>query len=249
MPSGDAPGLLSEQVAARLQAHVLDNGLHAGDRLPSERELCELLGVSRTVVREAVRLLVAKGLLDVRRGGGTVVRPPDVKAASDAMTIMLRDSERIPFTLVHEVRRLLEVEIAGLAAERRTAEDLVVLDAHLSAGLEHADDPERWAQADVAFHAALAAGAHNPLFPLLLGTMAEILTELRLTAARLAGTPERAHAFHRAIFVAVEGCDRAAARRSMSEHMVEAEATFQKARAGTFLGDRGSPKSSYHFAG
>lgn len=229
-PAPDRKSLV-DQVTGRLQALVIENALRTGDLLPPERELGELLGVSRTVVREAVRSLVAKGLLEVRQGRGTVVRAPDVRLASEVITNMLRSSGggRVAFPSVHEVRRLLEVEIAGLAAERRTDEDLGTLSVALAATAKPAE-PETWAQADIAFHAAIAAASHNLLFPVLLGSMTEILMELRLTAIRLAETPVRAHRFHVELFEAIRDESPAAARRAMRAHMDEAETTFERAR-------------------
>ena len=221
---------LSDQVASRIQSLILDNGLPHGERLPSERELCEMLGVSRTALREGVRSLVAKGLLDVRQGGGTVVRTPDIRLASEMMTILLRVNGASVFDRVHEVRRLLEVEIAGLAARRRTDQEVEALRAQLTEHASRSDDHHAWALGDVEFHAALAVATHNPLYPVLLNSMADMLTELRLTAARLPDTPQRAHGFHTAIVDAVEARDRVRARRAMTEHMNEAEATFQRAR-------------------
>lgn len=228
-PRADRQSLV-DRVTAQLEALVVENALQAGDLLPPERELGELLGVSRTVVREAVRSLVAKGLLDVRQGHGTVVRSPDVKLASEVIANMLRsEGGRDAFPRVHEVRRLLEVEIAGLAADRRTDGDLEQLDRALARTAD-AVDPEAWARADVAFHATIAEATHNLLYPVLLGSMAEILMELRLTAARLPETPGRAHGYHEELVAAIRDRSPAAARRAMREHMDEAEATFRRAR-------------------
>ena len=231
MTSSGGSGSLVDRVAAQLEGLVIENALQAGDRLPPERELCELLGVSRTVVREAVRSLVAKGLLEVRQGRGTIVRSPDVGLATEVVTNMLRSkgAGRIAFPRVHEVRRLLEVEIAGVAAERRTDDDLREIAALLER-TEHASDPDSWARADVAFHQALAEATHNLLFPVLLGSMAQILMELRLTAAQLPETQRTAQKFHAAIFAAVRDKSPGAARGALREHMAEAEATFQRAR-------------------
>jgi GntR family transcriptional repressor for pyruvate dehydrogenase complex len=222
---------LSDQVAAQLQQLVISNTLRTGEKLPSERELCELLGVSRTVVREAVRSLVVKGLLEVRRGGGTVVRSPDPALVSEMMTLMLSAGGRdVSFTHVQEVRRLLEVELAGLAAERRDKADLQHMAAQLELMAEHAGDPERWAAADVAFHAAIAAATHNPLYPVLLGSIADMLIEVRRTGIRLPDTPARALKHHRAVFEQIQDADRAGARKAMQDHLRESEETFQRAR-------------------
>lgn len=222
---------LSDQVAARLQALVLDNAIKPGEKLPSERELCELLGVSRTVVREAVRSLAVKGLLEVRRGGGTSVRAPDTALVSEMMTMMLRTgSSDVAFTHVQEVRRLLEVEIAGLAAERRDDDDLARIAAHIQAMVEHEHDPQRWAAADVAFHAAIATATHNPLYSVLLSSIADMLMEVRLTGVSLPDTPQKAYQHHQAIFERISAADRTGARKAMQDHLRESEETFQRAR-------------------
>ncbi len=114
---------LSDKVAELLLETIFRRGLQPGDRLPSERELGEQFGVSRTVVREAVRELAAKGLIEVRTGSGLRVAAVDAAAVSESMSLYLRGGS-VDFARVHEVRRLLEVEIAGLSAERATAEQI-----------------------------------------------------------------------------------------------------------------------------
>ncbi|HEU5088717.1 MAG TPA: FadR/GntR family transcriptional regulator [Roseiflexaceae bacterium] len=222
---------LSDQVATQIQQLVMTNAIRAGEKLPSERELCELLGVSRTVVREAVRSLVAKGLLEVRRGGGTLVRSPDPALVSEMMAMMLHAGGRdVAFSHVHEVRRLLEVEIAGLAAERRDESDLQHMREQLQRMHENAADPERWAEADVAFHAAIATATNNPLYPLLLGSIADMLIEVRRTGIQLPETPAKAYQHHQRVLERIAARDRAGARKAMQDHLRESEQTFQKAR-------------------
>lgn len=232
------PGSLVDQVTTRLETLVIENALQAGDLLPPERELCALLGVSRTVVREAVRSLVARGLLEVRQGRGTIVRFPDPAMASQIITHMLRSrgAGQVAFPRVHEVRRLLEVEIAGLAAQRRTDADLREIAALLEPTAQ-AGDPETWARADVAFHARLADATHNLLFPVLLASMAEVLMELRLTAARLPETQATAQRHHADIHAAIEARSPAAARKAMLRHMAEAEGSFQRGRVASAVAE------------
>jgi GntR family transcriptional repressor for pyruvate dehydrogenase complex len=220
---------LSDRVAAQIQALVTDRALAPGEKLPSERELCALLGVSRTVVREAVRALVARGLLEVRAGGGTLVRAPDTALVAELMTIVLRAGGDVAFGHVHEVRRLLEVEIAGLAAERRNNDDLRALEAQLQAMAAHEDLPQRWAAADVAFHDALARATHNPLYGVLLSSIVDMLLEVRLTGVGLPDTPQKAYQHHQAIYRCIQAGDRAGARKAMQEHLRESEETFLKA--------------------
>ena len=114
---------MSDKVADTMLETILSQGLQAGDQLPSERELGEQFGVSRTVVREAVRALVAKGVIEVRSGSGLRVAAVDAAAVTESMSLFLRGGS-FGFEQVHEVRALLEVHIARLAAERRTDVDL-----------------------------------------------------------------------------------------------------------------------------
>lgn len=221
---------LSDQVASQLLNMVKNNTIRPGEKLPSERELCELLGVSRTVVREGVRSLVAKGLLEVRRGGGTVVRSPDPALASEMMTMLLGAGSNVAFTHVQEVRRLLEIEIAELASERRDDSDLDRMETQLALMVQHGADPERWAEADVAFHAVIATATHNPLYPVLLSSIADMLIEVRRTGIRLPDTPAKAYQHHQNIFAAIKARDRVGARKAMQNHLRESEETFQKAR-------------------
>jgi GntR family transcriptional repressor for pyruvate dehydrogenase complex len=222
-------GRLSDQVAAQIQALVSESALKLGEKLPSERALSKLLGVSRSVVREAVRALVAKGLLEVRHGGGMLVRAPDTALVSELMIMMLRSDREVTFMHVHEVRQLLEVEIAGLTAERRDEDDLLQMEAQLRAMVDHESDPQRWAEADVAFHAAIAVATHNPLYPILLNSIAEMLIELRLTAISLPDTPQKAYHYHTIIFERIKAQDRPGARKAMRDHLRESQETFRKA--------------------
>lgn len=117
---------LSTRVSDQIQELIVKSHLQPGDRLSSERELGERLGVSRTVIREAVRGLSAKGLLQVSPGrAGTTVRLPSAASVSESMTLFLRAGRtQMDFAKLQEVRRVLEVSISGYAAERRTDEDL-----------------------------------------------------------------------------------------------------------------------------
>jgi GntR family transcriptional regulator, transcriptional repressor for pyruvate dehydrogenase complex len=219
---------LVERVAEQIEGRIVGGQLTAGERLPSERELAEQFGVSRTVIREAVRVLAAKSLLEVRSGSGTVVRAPTTRAIAQSMTLLLRTGERIDHAAIHEVRRTLEVEIAGLAAERRTAEDSTRL-AELLAEMAALFDGEpavvrdRFTTNDVLFHAALARATHNELFVLLLDSIADVMLEVRRIGFEATGTHQDTLADHRAIFEQVRAGHAEGARDAMRAHLVNSE--------------------------
>lgn len=220
---------LAHHVAAELERLITEGRFRPGERLPSERELAERFGVSRTVVREAVRGVAAKGLLEVRAGSGTVVRRPSSEQVAASIGLLLSMSGGATPEKIVEVRRILEVEIAGLAAARRTADDLALLAGILQTAAEKIDDADTFVQTDVAFHSALAVAAHNELFGVLLESIAGVMVEVRVVGLRVPGTPERALAFHRDVFRCVEAGDAAGARAAMDRHMDEAIETMTAA--------------------
>ncbi len=220
----------SDRVAEQIESLILNNDLRSGDRLPPENELGRQYGVSRTVIREAVRSLAAKGLVQVTQGSGTVVRAMTNELASQSISSVLKqNARRVDIEKLLEVRRMLEVEIAGLAAERRTPEDMQRLK-ELVAKMAQ-EGTVGFVENDVAFHAALAKATHNEFFEILLNSIAEAMIHVRHIALNVPGTPDRALAYHGAIFGAVEQEDAAGARAAMGKHLREAEATARSAGA------------------
>ena len=221
---------LANRVVVELERVIVESRLGEGDRLPSERELAAQFGVSRTVIREAVRALSAKRLIHVAGGRGMVVLAPSTQAAAESMRLLLRVQESVgDAEKVAEVRRVLENEIAALAAVRRTGADLAALAALLEAAEEHVDQPDAFIGEDVEFHAALARATQNELFTILLDSLAQVMFEVRLLALRVPGTPRRSLRHHRAVYAAVAAGDPATARAAMNEHMDEARETLASA--------------------
>jgi GntR family transcriptional repressor for pyruvate dehydrogenase complex len=225
---------LSQRVARQIEEMIVARHLQPGDRLPTERELAGQFGVSRTVVREAVSGLTAKSLLEPVPGGGIIVRVPAAEAVTRSMSLFLRGGRpQMDYAKVHEVRRLLEVEVAGLAAERRTDEDLGALESIL-AEMEAIGDgtSERYIKDDVDFHAAIARATHNELFPLLLDAVVDIMTEVRRLGTQVPGSYESGVAHHRAIYDRIRAGDAVGARQAMFEHLKDSEAIMHRAREG-----------------
>ena len=222
---------LADQVALALEAMIAQRQLQAGEKLPPERVLCERFGVSRTAIREAVRSLAAKGLVEVRAGGGTWVRHPSARPAAQLLGLAMQTGGAgVTWANVLEARRTLEVEIAGLAAERHEAADLIPLQEALDDMRGSAHDAEAWARADVCFHDSLAAATHNPLMRMLLAVMSDALLNARRLAHKLGSTPSVALRHHRMVLRHVQLRDVAGARLAMLEHLREAESTLTEAR-------------------
>jgi GntR family transcriptional repressor for pyruvate dehydrogenase complex len=221
---------LSDRVAALLLDTIVARGLQPGDRLPSERELGEQFGVSRTVIREAVRALAAKGVIEVRTGSGLRVAAVDASAVSESIGLYLRGGT-LEYPKVHEVRRLLEVEIAGLAAERARDADI----ARMRTTCEQWDgalaEGARASRLDLSFHRAIARATSNELYLLLLDSIGEALLEIRRNNLQSGAAPETVHA-HRDIVDRIAARDAAGARQAMERHLDQVERHWRSTTPG-----------------
>lgn len=208
---------LSDKVAEMMLETILSRKLQVGDRLPSERELGEQFNVSRTVVREAVRALVAKGVIEVRSGSGLRVAAVDAAAVSESMSLYLRGAT-LDFEKVHEVRALLEVHIAGVAAERATDEDIARLrDVHRSMQRD-AGDVESAARDDLEFHRTIARATQNDLYLLLMDSIGSALIDIRRENLGSGSTPTTLSQ-HAAVLERIAAHDPGGARKAMAAHL------------------------------
>jgi GntR family transcriptional regulator, transcriptional repressor for pyruvate dehydrogenase complex len=212
---------LTERAQRQVEELILNGMLKAGDRLPSERALTQKLGVSKTVVREAIRSLSAKGLIEVRAGSGMYVLGLGSDLMKDPMNLLLRSRHLKPED-IFEVREALEVKIAGLAAERAEANDLNEMDETIRALNKRKLTPIEYAELDVAFHKRLAQASGNPLFSALVNTINDVMVEVRLRAMGVLGETKfiaEAIEQHSRIFERVKARDVEGARRAMEDHL------------------------------
>ena len=213
---------LYERVVDKILALFQDGTWVPGDRLPAERDLAEAFGVSRTVIREAVKTLEARGMLETLTGSGVYVRSPDSAAVSRSlrMYLQLLDQDDIDLRLA-EIRRVLEVEIAALAAARATAEERQELRRLCQEMRKHVGAPRVLAEMDFQLHLLLAEATRNELFGVLLTPLIEQLREHFVYAWEHYGARPVESVFeqHEAIVAAVEAGDAEGARRAMTAHI------------------------------
>jgi GntR family transcriptional repressor for pyruvate dehydrogenase complex len=209
---------LYEQVAGHIEELISTGKLNVGDRLPPERELAEKLGVARGVVREAVKVLEVRGLVAIEPGRGTFVVEDDTQSLSNHLARLFRMG-RITHGDLIELRRVLEVEIAGLAAQHASAESIKEMKQAVEEMDENISSPERYIAADLNFHLALARATQNKMFPLLIEVIVDLLQESRRLIYHVPGAPERGQAWHRLIAESVEKRDALGANDAMAKHM------------------------------
>lgn len=225
---------LSDQVASGLLDMILANQLEAGHRLPSEREIGEQYGVSRTVVREAVRSLAAKGVVDVRMGRGPQVAAVDPATASEALGLFLH-GRRFDYDRVHEVRLLLEVHVAALAATRATdldVERIAAADARMRSAWEGGEVDAVIAE-DLEFHRAIAVATNNEIYPLLLDSIRGFLVAVYRENLE-SGYGEQALIEHGRILECIRSREAEGARSAMAAHIEAAARNLHASRLGLY---------------
>jgi len=214
---------LADQLVGHLVDAIVRGDHPPGSRLPPEDKLSELAAVSRLTVREAIKVLQLKGVVRVEQGRGTFVNPVSLWAPLDpallaARAANAREADELAVKLT-EARRLVEVGVAELAAERRSPEDLLSLERTLADMRARIEDVEAFSEADIAFHAALMTAADNPFVAALFEPVAALLLRIRRETSRSPVARRKAIAWHTRILEAVRAGSRIDARAAMEGHM------------------------------
>ena len=209
---------LHREMADKLAERILSGELPEQSLLPTEREFAQEMGVSRTVVREAIKLLESRGLVRIERGRGTIVQQAHAGPVAESLGLLLRRRGHVLQDLI-ELRKILEGELAGLAAERRTEADLREMESALVAMEASPNSPAGYVDADVAFHDTIFRAAQNPVILLVLEPLGELLRESRLRSFAGARMVRMRIRQHSAILAAIRAGDAAAARDAMRQHI------------------------------
>jgi len=232
--------VLSDVIADRLQDHILKNELTPGTSLPTEFALMKQYGVGRSAVREAAKVLVQRGLVDVRPGKGMTVAAPLGDSVTKQLITHLQMSQASPAQLF-EVRELLETAIARSAAVHRSEEDLAELRRVLHEADIAPENPATYLQLDLGFHQLLARSTKNPFYVLVVSAIFLLLRDPSLAPLRYSTNRKITQAEHREILAALESGDADEAaigalrhlkrvRRSMEELLTARRGTPAKTR-------------------
>lgn len=208
-----------EEIMEQLKDMISRGELRHGQKLPSERELAESLGVSRASVREALTALEAIGILDIRPGEGTFVRETSVSATFAPLAMVL-EMEQNSMSQLMEVRRVLETEIAALAVQRATEEDLINIETNLN-HMRTARTISEAVEADLMFHFAIAEATHNSILLRIMNTVADLMhNTFRIQREELfAAKGREIISEHEAIYQAIQDRSLETAKLKMLQHI------------------------------
>ena len=211
-----------EEIVVKIK-DMLENGrLKSGDQLPGERELSEVFRVSRSSVREALRTLETQGFLESRQGDGTYIASKPVESLVNPLASVIF-SEKDSQMELFEMRRLIEPQLAYLAAERATQEEIAMMEQALVLQEEAVAKGETGTDVDKSFHYIMAKATKNKVLLRLTDSMRDLLAESRDKYLQVEGRPDKSISRHRQVLDAIKARDGELAAQVMLEHVVDIE--------------------------
>jgi len=210
-----------EEVALQLERLILKK-LRPGDKLPSERELAEMLKVSRSSIRDAIRSLELMGLVEPRQGAGTVVCEVSAESLLSPLTgLLVRQQEHIAELL--DFRKMLEPSLAARAATHASPEDIAEMEGILARQEEKLRRGEVAIDEDSEFHYSIAVASNNSVVLKLLDVLMDLLRDTRERSLQVKGRPQKSITAHRRILAAIKRHDAEAANAAMRRHIEDIE--------------------------
>lgn len=210
-----------EEVALQLERLILKK-LHPGDKLPSERELAEMLKVSRSSIRDAIRSLELMGLVEPRQGAGTVVCEVSAESLVSPLTgLLVRQEQHIAELL--DFRKMLEPSLAARAATHASPEEIAEMEGILARQEEKLHRDEVAIEEDSEFHYSIAVASNNAVVLKLLDVLMDLLRDTRERSLQVKGRPQKSLTAHRRILAAIKRHDAEAANTAMRRHIEDIE--------------------------
>ena len=210
-----------EEVARQIERLILKR-LKPGDKLPSERELAEMLRVSRGSIRDAIRSLELTGLVEPRQGTGTIVREASADSAVNPLTNALKRRKESVIELL-DFRKMLEPPLAARAATHASPEELLEMEDILRRQEEKQRQGDAAVAEDAEFHYSVALASDNSVILKVLDILMDLLRETRERSLQVEGRAQRSLAGHRRILAAIKGHDAEAAKSAMRRHIEDVE--------------------------
>jgi GntR family transcriptional repressor for pyruvate dehydrogenase complex len=212
-----------EEIVEQLKRYFEQGNLKPGERLPSERDLAEMFNCSRVSVRQALTILEAQGLVVRKVGGGTYKADEDDFELSQLVSLLMPEHEEDAIDDPLEVRRLMEPQIARLAAVRATEEDIALMEDCLRRQEEKVERGQLIIQEDSQFHYAIARATKNGIIIRLGEAINDMIWETRQKSIMAEQGARRSLEGHYLIFEAIKNKDGEGASKAMEEHLREVE--------------------------
>jgi GntR family transcriptional repressor for pyruvate dehydrogenase complex len=218
---------ITELVVQRIKELLESGALKAGSRLPPERELAEMLSISRPSLRTALKALSVMGIINAKPGAGTFIADSLPEVFTEPMHFMALIHNIDPQEMF-EARRIIETGLAELAAERASAEDLKAITEQLDGMKRTIGNTDQFLEHDIRFHQAIARASGNKVMSGVMDTVAQMLYEMRRQVVKRTSDFEEAIAWHERIYDAIRRHDPKRAKEAMAGHLQAAELTWSR---------------------
>jgi GntR family transcriptional repressor for pyruvate dehydrogenase complex len=220
---------LTEEVIKRMKELLERGDLRAGSKLPPERELAEMLGISRPSLRQALKALSVMGIIKGRPGYGTYVTDRFSEILSEPLHFLMLFKENLPFTELFEARAIIETKLASLAASRVTEDDLKLMEQSLKGMKDNLNSPKGFLDHEIRFHKAIIDAAGNSLLSMVMDILYKLLNQYRERAILVLGNGlDAMYERHARIFEEIARNDPDAAEKAADDHFVFSESVMQE---------------------
>lgn len=210
-------------VVDQIKEYFINGELKPGDKLPTERELADLFKVSRTSVREALRKLEMNGIIEIKQGSGSYLKPSEDQVTGELLSSKIMNGDKKLLYEMLELRSVIEAECAFLASRRATTEDLEGIRKSLELMNQAKNDRKLGLQSDLSFHLHIVYASHNSIFIQLMETVSKHLQDtIRFTRKHRLADPERIQDTideHKEIYLAIASGEADLAKRLMERHI------------------------------
>jgi GntR family transcriptional regulator, transcriptional repressor for pyruvate dehydrogenase complex len=209
---------ITEEIISRIKSLLANGKLKPGSKLPPERELSLILGVGRPALRQALKALATMGIIDSRVGRGTFINASSWELLAAPMDFMML-LNAVTIVELFEVRKALEVELAGLAAERATDQEMSQLEAIVKKQESELSNPDEFLKLDVEFHSVIANASRNILFWAILDNVRRLMTEPRRQLLLSESDLSLSFTDHLLLFREIAARNKTGARNAMLKHL------------------------------
>jgi len=214
-----------EEIVAKIKEMIEKGRFKSGDQLPVERELAEVFRVSRSSVREALRSLESQGFIESRQGDGTYIASKPVEFLVSPLAYVISTEKEDQMELF-EMRRMIEPDLAYLAAERATEEEIAMMEKVLALQEEQIGRGETGTDVDRNFHYIMAKAAKNKVILRITDNVMDLLAESREQYLQVEGRPQKSILRHREVLDAIRARDPERAEKCMLEHLMDIETSL-----------------------
>jgi GntR family transcriptional repressor for pyruvate dehydrogenase complex len=214
-----------ERIVENLINLIKKRSLQMGDKLPSERQLCEVIGVSRPILREALKALQVMNIIDIRQGAGAYVKSLEPEDVVEHLDIVFHLDSSL-YRDLYEARKVLEAALAGMAAKNISENEIEAINENVRQAAEHIDDEQIFLERDLELHEIIMRAAGNRVIPIFMQSINKLSMLLRKQSNNQPRIRQNTMRDHELIINALKSRDPALAARAMEQHIANVEKAF-----------------------